>query len=70
MNETARLSPNFEIAIPKAIREAHAWRVGQEFAILPSEDGILLVPVPERDTLRGVAGGADTSAYRDRADRV
>jgi len=67
---TARLSSKFQIAIPKVVRAAQDWRPGQEFAFIPKGDGVLLMPVPRRDQLAGLARGADPQGYRDRADRV
>lgn len=69
MPETATLSSKFQISIPKAIRKAQHWEAGLTFAFIPKGTGILLVPVPKRDALKGLARGASTSAYRDRADR-
>ena len=69
MSDTATLSSKFQISIPKAVRTAHNWKAGQEFAFLPKGSGVLLVPVPERHELAGLAKGADPSDYRDRNDR-
>lgn len=70
MPETATLSSKFQISIPKAIRTAHHWKAGQTFAFIPKGTGVLLVPVPEREALYGLARGASASDYRDRSDRV
>lgn len=70
MPETATLSSKFQISIPKAIRSAQHWEAGLTFAFIPKGKGVLLVPVPKRDALKGIATGADVSDYRDRADRV
>jgi hypothetical protein len=40
------------------------------FAFIPKGEGLLLVPVPERDDLAGLARGADPEGYRDRDDRT
>lgn len=69
MADTATLSSKFQISIPKAVREAHGWEAGQEFAFIPDGSGVKLVPVPTLDDLRGIAKGADPSGYRDRRDR-
>ncbi|MBP2558950.1 AbrB family looped-hinge helix DNA binding protein [Neorhizobium galegae] len=66
---TATLSSKFQISIPKEIREKHNWQAGQQFAFIPKGKSVVLVPVPTRDELRGIAKGADTSNYRDRNDR-
>jgi len=69
MSDTATLSSKFQISIPKAVREAQGWEAGQEFVFLPKGGGVLLVPVPERDKLHGIAKGADAKNARDRRDR-
>ena len=69
MPDTATLSAKFQISIPKAVRNAHHWKPGQEFAFIPKGTGVLLVPVPEREALFGIAKGANTEDYRDRQDR-
>ena len=69
MPETAKLSSKFQISIPKSIREAQQWKAGLTFAFIPKGAGVLLVPVPKRETLKGLAKGASPKDYRDRADR-
>lgn len=69
MSATATLSTKFQISIPKAVREKQNWRAGQQFAFIPKDGGIMLVPVPTLEELRGIATGANTENYRDRNDR-
>lgn len=69
MSDTATLSTKFQISIPKRVRDARKWKAGQEFAFIPKGSGVLLVPVPERDRLAGIAKGAKPENYRDRKDR-
>jgi AbrB family looped-hinge helix DNA binding protein len=69
MGNTATLSSKFQISIPKEVRETQKWRAGQEFAFIPKDGGIMLVPVPTLEELRGMIPNADTSGYRDRRDR-
>ncbi len=69
MPKTAKLSSKFQISIPKAVRAAQHWEAGQTFAFIPKGSGVLLVPVPKRDDLRGLARGANPTEYRDHADR-
>lgn len=69
MADTATLSSKFQISIPKAVREKQGWQPGQEFVFLPKGGGVMLVPVPTLDDLRGIAEGADPTGYRDRQDR-
>ena len=69
MAETATLSSEFQISIPKSVRSARHWKAGQIFAFIPKGTGVLLVPVPDRDALAGLARGAAPHNYRDRSDR-
>jgi AbrB family looped-hinge helix DNA binding protein len=69
MSDTATLSSKFQISIPKAVRSARKWKAGQEFAFIPKGTGVLLVPVPERSDLAGIAKSAKAKDYRDRDDR-
>jgi AbrB family looped-hinge helix DNA binding protein len=69
MAATARLSSKFQISIPKAVRDAQAWEAGQLFVFIPKGKGVLVVPVPHRDALTGIASGANPQDYRDRDDR-
>lgn len=68
--DVATLSTKFQISIPKAVRTSRRWHAGQVFAFIPKGEGLLLVPVPQRDALAGLARGAKPVDYRDRADRA
>jgi AbrB family looped-hinge helix DNA binding protein len=68
--DTATLSSKFQISIPKAVRAAQHWEAGLTFAFIPKGTGVLLLPVPQRDALKGLARGAKPEDFRDRADRV
>ncbi|WP_306118209.1 MULTISPECIES: AbrB/MazE/SpoVT family DNA-binding domain-containing protein [unclassified Roseitalea] len=70
MADTATLSSKFQISIPKAIRAAQHWEAGMRFAFIPKGSGVLLVPIPRRDALKGIAKGAKAKDYRDRTDRA
>lgn len=70
VKDTAKLSSKFQISIPKAVRAAQHWQAGQEFVFIPKGTAVMLVPVPERDTLAGLARGANPEGYRDRSDRI
>ena len=69
MSDTATLSSKFQISIPKAVREGQGWQAGQELVFIRKGKGVLVMPVPDRERLRGIAKGADTTDYRDRTDR-
>ena len=70
MSAVATLSSKFQVSVPKAVREAQGWKAGQEFVFIPKGKGVLLVPVPERGQLAGMAKGANATGYRDRKDRI
>ena len=70
MAETATLSSKFQISIPKAIRTAQHWEAGLTFSFIPKGTGVLLIPVPKKQTLKGLAKGARPEDYRDRSDRI
>lgn len=69
MSDMATLSAKFQISIPKSVRTAQHWEAGQTFAFIPKGKGVLIVPVPKRSELAGLAKGAKASNYRDRDDR-
>lgn len=69
MGNSATLSAKFQISIPKAIREERHWEAGQEFAFIPQDGGVMLVPVPKLEDLLGSLPNADPKGYRDRNDR-
>ena len=69
MTASATLSSKYQISIPKEVRERMAWKPGQKIAFIAKADGILLVPIPEREALAGIARGANPEGYRDRNDR-
>ena len=69
MSSVTKLSSKYQISIPKSVREAQSWRAGQEFAFIPKGKGVLIMPVPSIEDLRGIAKGANKDGYRDRKDR-
>jgi AbrB family looped-hinge helix DNA binding protein len=69
MAATATLSSKFQISVPKAVRDEQRWEAGQEFVFIPKGKGVLVMPVPEKAQLAGIAKGARTADFRDRKDR-
>jgi AbrB family looped-hinge helix DNA binding protein len=66
---TVRVSPRFQVVIPKEVREAMGLRSGQKLVVFRFENRIEMVPVEPIKRLRGFARGIDTTVSRDR-DRV
>jgi AbrB family looped-hinge helix DNA binding protein len=69
MSDMATLSAKFQISIPKSVRTAQQWEAGQTFAFIQKGKSVLIVPVPKRSELAGLAKGAKAENYRDRDDR-
>ncbi|MFN3685453.1 AbrB/MazE/SpoVT family DNA-binding domain-containing protein [Salinarimonas sp.] len=67
MAATTILSPTDEIEIPEVVRSARGRKPGQTCAVVPKSSGVLIVPVPLKERLAGLAKGADPRGYRDRA---
>jgi AbrB family looped-hinge helix DNA binding protein len=69
MSATSKLSSKYQVLIPRTVRERLAWRPGQKIAFIDQGDSVVMVPVPDREALAGMARGANTDNYRDRNDR-
>ena len=69
MTAVSTISPKYQVSIPKALRDKMHWRPGQKLAFIPKGNGLLMIPVPSREELAGIARGANTDDYRDRNDR-
>jgi AbrB family looped-hinge helix DNA binding protein len=65
----SKISSKYQVSIPKTVRERMAWCPGQKIAFIAKADGVLMVPVPEREALAGMARCANPEGYRDRNDR-
>ena len=61
---TVRVSPKFQVVIPKAIREAMGLKPGQRLLLFRFENRIGMVPAEPIKKLRGFARGIDTSVAR------
>ena len=65
-----RVSPKFQVVIPKEVREALAIRPGDRFRVEAHEGRIELIPLRKHpSTARGFLRGIDSSVPRD-PDRV
>ena len=69
MPAIATVSSNFEISIPKELRDHPALQPGAKVAFIAKPERFAIVPVPKREDLAGMARGANTENYRDRNDR-
>ncbi len=68
--ETVKVSPKFQVVIPKKIRETLQLRPGEELQIYILERSIRLQRPRSIKELRGIAKGMQwKDDYRDRNDR-
>ncbi|HVR74734.1 MAG TPA: AbrB/MazE/SpoVT family DNA-binding domain-containing protein [Planctomycetota bacterium] len=67
--ETLRISPKFQVVIPKRIRESLKLSPGQKIQAILYDNRIELIPVRPIKKMRGFLKGIDTSVERE-GDRV
>jgi AbrB family looped-hinge helix DNA binding protein len=65
-----RVSPKYQVVIPKEVRESMGLRVGQEMQVVSRSGLITLVPERTLSSLRGFARGIRTDDLREKKDRV
>lgn len=63
--EHVRVSPKFQVVIPKLVRESLGITPGQRLQVVPYGDRIELVPVRAIGEMRGFLSGIDTGWERD-----
>ncbi|HYC59330.1 MAG TPA: AbrB/MazE/SpoVT family DNA-binding domain-containing protein [Thermoanaerobaculia bacterium] len=65
-----RVSPKFQVVIPKEVREGMNLRVGQELQVVSKGGVITLVPERPLSSLRGFAKGIRADRLREKKDRL
>ena len=65
-----KVSPKFQVVIPKEVRERMDLRVGQELQVVAKGGVITLVPERPLASLRGFAKGIRTDQLREKKDRM
>lgn len=63
--ETVKLSPKYQIVVPKPIRDALALEPGQHLDMVVVDGRIEVIPVPSTTEARGFLEGIDTAVPRD-----
>ena len=63
--ETVTISRNFQVVIPKGIRDRLKLRAGQKVQAILYQDRIELVPVRPIRKMKGFLKGVDTSVERE-----
>ncbi len=67
--ETVKVSPKFQVVIPRKVRESLGIRAGQKIQVLLYNNRIEFIPLLPMKELRGGLRGIDTTLERDK-DRV
>ncbi|MGB3635746.1 MAG: AbrB/MazE/SpoVT family DNA-binding domain-containing protein [Rubrobacteraceae bacterium] len=62
--DTVKVSPKYQVVIPKAVRESLNIRPGQEVAVLRYRGRIELIPMSPVREMRGFLRGMDSSIER------
>ena len=65
-----RISPKYQVVIPKEVRESMGLQVGQELQVVAKGGTITLVPERPLSKLRGFAKGIRTENLREKKDRM
>ena len=69
--DTVKVSPKFQIVIPKPIREQLKLQPGEELQVYVLDAAIHLLRPRSIQDLRGIAKGMKwKDSYRDRSDRA
>jgi AbrB family looped-hinge helix DNA binding protein len=69
MMPIVKVSPKFQVVIPKEIRESSGIKVGSKMDMFVYDGRIELVPIKSMKSLKGSLPGIDTNIQRD-SDRV
>ena len=67
--EAVRISPKFQVVIPKKTREALGLKAGQTMQVIEYGNRIELIPQQEMSSMRGFLKGMKTDFERE-DDRV
>ncbi len=70
MMSLVKLSSNFQIAIPRELREKLHLKSGQIFHVVEKDGIINLVPYKDIRQMRGFLKGMDISGIREEEDRI
>ena len=66
---TSKISPKFQVVIPKTVREALELKPGQMVQVIAHGDRIEMIPARPITEMRGFLAGIDTAVERE-TDRL
>jgi AbrB family looped-hinge helix DNA binding protein len=64
-----KLSPKFQVVIPRDVREKLDLKPGQKIAVIEKGGVLHLIPQKPIKEMKGFVKGIDTSKLRDEEDR-
>ncbi|MBI4167884.1 MAG: AbrB/MazE/SpoVT family DNA-binding domain-containing protein [Candidatus Aenigmarchaeota archaeon] len=67
--ETVKVSPKFQVVIPKNVRESMGIKAGEKLVVIEKGRSIHLIPITDIRKARGMAKGVDTKNLRDESER-
>lgn len=65
-----RVSPKYQVVIPKEVRNRVPVKPGQRLMIYAKDNLIILIPEMSVSQMQGICKGMDTSVPRDENDRI
>ena len=65
-----RVSPKYQVVIPKEIRQEIGLRPGQELQVVTKGGTITLIPDRSISSMRGFVRGMRTGGFREKKDRI
>ena len=68
--KAVKVSPKYQVVIPREIRETMDIRPGTKVQVLLYENRIELIPVRSPSEMRGFLRGIDTTVEREEDDRA
>ena len=67
--DMVKVSPKFQVVIPKGIREVLKLKPGEKMVIIEKGGTIHLIPVGKIKDVRGFAKGVSSKNVRDESER-
>ena len=67
--EAVKISPKYQVVIPKKLREALNLSPGQKVQMVAFEDRIEMIPVKKISEMKGFLKGIETTVERE-TDRI
>ena len=67
--DTVKVSPKFQVVIPKEIRESLELRAGEKMAMIEKGGTIHMIPIGSIKSMRGFLGEISSKGLRDESER-